>query len=189
MEHQTDHDRVMTSGGWYGVLIGAAVLGIIDAHLPLMLGWTVNTLVVLGIAYAMAVWKRCWYGWLAFWGLVAMCAIDGGLDLFVQSWPYGNPLSIGIQAWAQVFIWIWYWLIRMPRRQTEAPPQVSHVIHHHVIDGLPAHVQTAEQVIEDRAPRVIEGSVSRKAIGAAPVQPNPAARLVGATWSRIRQGM
>jgi hypothetical protein len=128
-ERKTDHDRVITSGAWLGFGLGVALLGWLDGHIPHLLGFLLNWTAVLAVCYAMAVWKRAWYAWAAFWGMAVLC-VTGGimqlLGLLTSQWSTGSWV-IGC-----TMVFVWYWLVRIPRLHPPAPLQVSHVIHHHV---------------------------------------------------------
>jgi hypothetical protein len=128
-----DHDRVVASGAWAGAIAVSALLAWADTKIPLLCGWLVNTAVVLSVCWLMAAWKRAWYAWLAFWGMVAICTADGCLDL--AGAERGGLASGVVWLVAVIYVTCWYWLVRAPRQAPPEPPQpVQHVIHHHVLD-------------------------------------------------------
>ena len=137
---QTDHDRVVTSGAWTGAILGMALVGWLDMHLPGLLAWALEWAVILGACYAMAAWKRAWYAWAAFWGMAALCPLAGILRLagaLDSAWS--------ATAWwlACVMVFLWYWLVRIPRLQPAVQAVARTEIHvfHHVIHhgaGLPS---------------------------------------------------
>lgn len=128
-----DHGRVVTSGAWFGALIVSGLLAIADLHMPFVLGWLLNSSVILGVSYFMARWKRAWYAWACFYGLVAVCLLNGLLKA-ATPWLDGS-WSAGTQTLAWLLVGCWYWLVRAPRKQLPKAPDVSHVVHHHVIHG------------------------------------------------------
>lgn len=128
-----DHERIITSGAWFATLAVSSLLAIADAHMIYILGWLLNTTIILGVSYAMAKWKRAWFAWLAFWGLAAICVLCGILKA-ATPWLNGD-WSGGTQAMAWLIVGCWYWLLRAPRLHPPAPPIEQHVWHHHVVHG------------------------------------------------------
>jgi hypothetical protein len=126
-----DHGRIVTSGAWFGTLVVSALLSIADLHMPYILGWLLNTTVILGVSYVMARWKRAWYAWLAFWGLAATCLLCAILKA-ATPWLDGS-WSSGTQAMAWLLVGCWYWLLRAPRKHPPKLADVTHIVHHHVL--------------------------------------------------------
>lgn len=182
--------NVTSSPAWWGIIPAGLLLIFADAHLPVMAGWALNTLAILSGAYVITARKRVWYAWAAFWGLAAICALEGILNLFTS--VLSSPVSAATQVCAWVFLLIWYCLLRIPRRQPPAPPQVSHVVHHHVIHGsVPRPGKAAGQFITDlmpdSVPGTVEGTSTRPAITRAPARPDPLARFLRSAQARVRR--
>lgn len=130
-------------GAWCGAMAAAVAMTWLSAKVPYAVAWLVNSAVITGVSYAMARWKRAWYAWLAFWGIVAVCALNGLLKattaLLDSSWSGAAWLL----AWAVVGCW--YWLVRAPRRQPPEAPGEVHVVHHHVLHP-PGWTAAAEEI-------------------------------------------
>lgn len=127
-----DHGRVVTSGAWTGLGLGVAALGILNGHMPHVCGFLLDWAAILAVCYFMARHKRAWYAWAAFWGMAALC-VAGGIfqlaGLMTSQWSEGS-WAIGC---AMVFVW--YWLVRIPRLHPPKLPDVTHIVHHHVMHG------------------------------------------------------
>jgi hypothetical protein len=150
----TDHDRVITSGAWLGAIAGMSALGWSDTRIPHLAGFALNWTVVLAVCYAVACWKRAWYGWVAFWGMAAVCAAAGILQL---AGLMTGESSTAVWCVAVAMVAIWYWLIRMPRLQPAVRAVTRHEIHvfHHVVQELPGW---ASAEVTGPARKVIAGS-------------------------------
>ncbi len=173
---RTDHGRVLDSGAFTGALIVSAFLAWADTKMPLLCAWLVNTAVILGVSWAMAAWKRAWYAWLAFWGMSVICVIDGCLDAVAYR---GTTAVAAVWPVACAYVFIWYWLVRSPRRQPPPPPQVIHVMHH----GLPGQVTAVPVPVTAPGRKVITGRVIR-AIESPASLPGAASRLASRTRKR-----
>ena len=142
----SDHDRVVGSGAWAGLFAFALVMCWADARLAPWAAFLLTWAAVLPVTFAMAVWKRAWYGWAAWWGLVGLCAFTAVADL--ATGLLARPFGLAADVSAVVFVFLWYWLIRMPRRRpaVAAAGSVSHVVHHHVLHpgGVPVPGWSAE---------------------------------------------
>jgi len=77
----SDHERVVSSGAWLGFGVGVGTLGWLDGHMPHVCAFLLNWMSVLAVCYFIAVWKRAWYAWVAFWGMAALCPIGGIMEL------------------------------------------------------------------------------------------------------------
>ena len=185
---QSDHDRVVTSGAWLGATAFTLVMCWADAHIPHLLAFALNWAVVLGTCYAMAVYKRRWYGWVAFWGMAAACAVSAILQL--AGFMHGLLPMAGL-VMACVICFIWYWLIRMPRWRpaVEAIERrevhvFHHVIHHGQAPGWAATqaARGAAAPVGAPARKVIPGNVVR-AIGA----PRRTIGLIAAAREAVRR--
>jgi hypothetical protein len=170
-----DHRRTIESGAWIGAMVVAALLGMLDRHLPHLLAFAVNWLVVLAVCYGMALWKRAWYAWLAFWLMAAICPVSGILQLAGVMTTMSSD-AVWMVACAVVFAW--YWLVRIPRKQPEAvqDAQATHVIHHHVF-----HVPGAALPFEVPSGTVIPGELA----GPAARSIAPPAGLMASARARV----
>ena len=176
IQTQTDHDRVVTSGAGLGAMAGIALMCAADSLIPHWCAFVVNWAVILSACGAITVYKRRWYGWLAFWGLAAICLTSAVMALFgVQRSLLGGAVA-GI-----VITGIYYWLVRMPRLQEEpAERREVHVFHHVIHHGQePGWTVTAAAAAPAR--KVIPGSVLR-----AITAPRKAASLISAARSERR---
>ena len=175
LTRKSDHERIVTSGAWWGTLAVTLAMMWLTTVVPYAVAWLVNSVVTIGVSYAMARWKRAWYGWLAFWGIVAVCALNGLLKAATTLLDAPWSGVTWILAW--LLASSWYWLVRAPRRQSPATPQVSHVVHHHVLHAPGGVTGTAIPAAEDPG-WVSVPAASREAIPAA------AMRAIGPTPSR-----
>jgi hypothetical protein len=131
---------------WLAAFVVAALLAIADTHMPHILGWLLNSSVILGVSYAVARWKRALAAWACFYALAALCALNGILAVFT-SWLDGT-WSTGTQIMAWLLVGCWYWLLQAPRRHLPEPPQVSHVVHHHLVHDAAADWTAGAPVID-----------------------------------------
>jgi hypothetical protein len=161
---KSDHERVITSGAWLGTAAFTGAMCWVSAHVPYFAAWLVNTAVIMGVSYAMARWKQAWYAWLCFWGLALACALNALLKA-ATTW-LDNPWSNATWALAWLAVGSWYWLVRSPRRQPPAPPQVLHVVHH-VVHHVLHHGHGA--TVEWRADTPQVPSTAPWALGRRPV--------------------
>jgi hypothetical protein len=183
MIEKSDHERVVTSGAWLGATLFLLLMCWADAHIPHLFAFALNWAVVLGVCYTMAVYKRRWYGWVAFWGMAAACATSAVLQL--AGFMHGLLPTAGLLM-ACVICFTWYWLIRMPRWQpaVEAIERrevhvFHHVIHHGQAPGM-VTATTSSGEVADQPQKVIPGSVIR-AIEA----PRKAASLITAARGAV----
>jgi hypothetical protein len=162
----SDHSRVVRSGAWLGAIVFTSAFGWLDTAIPHWLGFLLNWTVVLAVCYAMACWKRAWYAWLAFWGMAAAALLCGSLSL---AGVMKGDWSAASWVMACVIVFIWYWLVRMPRLQPTVQAVARTEIHvfHHVIN-YPAEPGWRASVA-DPGRRVIQGSAAR-AVGPQTVQ-------------------
>ena len=179
---ESDHDRVIGSGAWTALTVFALLMCWADARLPPWAAFLLTWALVLPVTFGMAAWKRAWYAWAAWWGLVALCAFTAVADLAtgLLSRPFGLVSDVS----AVVFVFLWYWLIRMPRRQPAVAASVSHVVHHHVLHPAPGWAGA-----EVEAPAAVGelGQVAPRAITAGAVTPDGVAARLGALVARARQ--
>ena len=174
----SDHGRVVTSGAWMGALAGTSLLGLADMRIPGWCAFLLNWTICLAVCYFMARWKRAWYAWAAFWGMAAVCLLAGILTL--AGLMHGQ-LSAASWWVACAMVFVWYWLVRIPRLQpaVEAVERREvHVIHHVIHHGPELPGRTAAEMPAAPARKVIAGSA--RAIG-------PAARKD--QLSRVRDGI
>jgi hypothetical protein len=177
---RTDHDRVITSGAWTGAIVFMSALGWLDTKMPTWAGFALNWTSVTGVCFAMAAWKRAWYAWLAAGAMAFLCPVAVILQLTGVT---TGVSSTGVWLLASAMVFIWYWLIRMPRKHPAVLAALErHEIHvfHHVIHHFPQLPgwTTAEITRETTAPipapgrKVIAGTAvkaiepGRKARGA-----------------------
>jgi hypothetical protein len=156
---QTDHDRVINSGAWLGAIAAMGALGWLDMRMPAWCAFLLNWTVVLAACYAMARWKRAWYAWLAFWGMAAVCLAAGILQL---AGLMGGMSSAAVWWVASAVVFIWYWLIRMPRLRAAAAAverREIHVFHHVIHHGPQLPGWTAEVIPAEGARQVAAGDV------------------------------
>jgi hypothetical protein len=132
----SDHDRVMSSGALLGTIAGMAGIGWLEIQLPALASWALEWAIILAVCCAMALWKRAWYAWAAFWGMAVLCPLAGILHLAGAMTGQWSAASWWV-ACAMVFIW--YWLVRMPRLQPAVQAAGRREIHvfHHVIHHGP----------------------------------------------------
>lgn len=128
----SDHERVASSGAWLGFGLGVGALGILDTHMPHVCAFLLNWTFVLAACYFIAVWKRAWYAWVAFWGMAVLCPVGGIMEL---AGALSSQWSIGAWLLGCAMCFVWYWLIRMPRLQAAVQAVERHEVHviHHVI--------------------------------------------------------
>ena len=159
---RTDHERVASSGAWAGAALGMLLLMAADLYIPLWCAFALNWTVILGACGAIAVYKARWYGWLCFWGLAVTCLVTGVLK--IAGAVDAQPISTAAMIAGGIIAFFYYWLVRMPRRQPEAPAQRRevHVFHHVIHHGqqAPGVTVTAGRG-EIPAQKVIAGSVMR----------------------------
>jgi hypothetical protein len=156
---RTDHGRVVTSGAWIGAAAATAALGWLDMRMPAWCAFLLNWTVVLAVCYGMARWKRAWYAWLAFWGMAAICPVAGILQL---AGLMGGMSSAAVWWVASAMVFVWYWLIRMPRLRGAAEAierREIHVFHHVIHHGQELPGWTAEAVPAEDARKVTAGEV------------------------------
>lgn len=186
--HQSDHDRIVSSGAWAGAFLFTVAMLWVSVKLPFALAWLINSAVVIGTSYLMARWKRAWYAWLCFWIIVGVCAANGLLKAATPWLDHPWSSASWIVAW--VVVWSWYWLVRIPRRHPPAPPQVSHVVHHHVVHGVQG-VQLPAGVDVTAVPGVvIPGEVEagrRREIEAPKVRGDGLRGLLGDAVAEVRR--
>ena len=132
-EKVSDHSRVIMSGAWSGAAVGMSAVGWASMHMPHWCGYLMEWAVVLGVCYGLALYKKQWFGWAAFWFMAVLCPLAGILELTgvmagqwsTASWVIACLLDTG-----------YYWLIRMPRKRAAADPVrqeihvFQHIIHH-----------------------------------------------------------
>jgi len=128
----SDHGRVIESGAWAGALAGVALLGWAGSHLPHLAAFVLDWTVILAVCYGMAAWKRAWYAWLAWWGMAAACVSCGILQL---AGAMSGPWAGATWVMACVMVFIWYWLVRIPRKHPVVPDAGTHVYHHVIFHG------------------------------------------------------
>ena len=177
--YMTDHDRIITSGAWTGAIAGIAGMGWLETYLPHLAAFALSWAAVLGVCYAMACWKRAWYAWAAFWGMAATCVLCGILQLAGEMRGPAPAASWGV---ACLMVFIWYWLVRMPRLQPAVQAVVRHEIHvfHHVVQELPGW---ASAEVTGPARKVIAGSTIA-AIEPPRTDPAPHVRTIAGTHLR-----
>ena len=164
----SDHDRVLSSGAWLGAMAVMAACGWLDGHMPHACGFALNWAAVLAVCYGMAAWKRAWYAWAAFWAMAATCLVAGVLQL---AGAMAGPWSVACWCVASAMVFIWYWLIRMPRLQPAVQAverREVHVFHHVIHHGQELRGPVTAQVTGVPARRVIAGTA--QAIGPARVR-------------------
>src|SRR5208282_1381611 len=105
----------------------------LSAKVPYIVAWLFNSAVTIGVSYAMARWKRVWYAWLSFWVIVAVCLTNGILKAATSLLDHPWSGASWIVAW--VLVGSWYWLVRIPRLHPPKVPDVTHIVHHHVLHG------------------------------------------------------
>lgn len=159
MSAQSDHDRVLSSGAWFGAFVFACLMGWIDAQVPRWAGFLVTWTVIIAVFYAIARYKRAWYAWLSLYATMALFLVCITLNLIGV---LNNNLSFASFVVAGIGLFIYYWLIRMPKLQTVAAKEIHH-IHHVVHHGLPNGYDVPGYQLEDRRPVTLSGTV-RKAL-------------------------
>lgn len=136
----SDQNRTRTpadSPAWLlGTTAGTLALTIISMHLPYLLGWLVNTVVILGVAGGVCAYKRSRASWACFWVLAAVCAAVPFLALVAGLmngyWTATDWIVAVIEVTA------WYWLFRFSHRRPAPAPAPQVVVHHHVVHGATA---------------------------------------------------
>jgi len=132
-ENQSDHERVASSGAWFGALAVSLAMVWVAAKVPYFVAWLLNSSITIGVSYVMARWKRAWYAWLCLWLIVAVSLANGILKAATPL--LDNPWSSANWVLSWLIGWSWYWLVRIPRLHPPKLPDVTHIIHHHVIHG------------------------------------------------------
>jgi len=175
-------------GSWVGII----VLTVIDLHLPYLVGWLLNTVVILGVCFAICAYKRSRASWACFWVLAALCALAPVLSLAGLTsgdWTAADWIIAVIEVTA------WYWLLRFPAVRPVAAPAPGHVVVHHVMHGtLGDQAATATgQVLRDAVPDYLVRGAVPGAVEQVPVRraisapATPLAKLVEAARSRVRR--
>jgi hypothetical protein len=194
---QSDHDRVLSSGAWFGLFAGSLVMCWIEYKMPAWAAYLLTWAVVLPVTWFMARWKDIWYAWITWWGLVALCVAHGFIELLTP-WFDGHYLTVGSLIFGQVFVGLWYWMIRIPRKQPAPQPQVAvsrqetHVYHHVIHHGQQVPGWTPQQAIPAATvtAEVLPAGAERKAIEAprTPAKVLTGVRAVTTRVARTRNG-
>jgi len=172
-----EHWQAASAGAMMGSVAGCTVLGVIDAQLPELAAWVINTVAIMAVCWAMAAWKRAWYSWLLFWGMSVVCLSD---QIVYWAGASINRSATSAAGWFVVWAYgiCWYWLIRSPRRSLVASPELH--IFHHVIHHGPGQDPVGSMAASSgpaSPPKTIQGKVMH-AIEAPSRVPGAASRLV-----------
>lgn len=174
---QSDHERVTTSGAWTGAIAGMLGLMAVDWRVAQWAAFMLNWTVILATCYLIARYKRRWYGWAAFWALTAACLISGILGLVgLMGGKYPSTAALLIGG---VTVFIYYWLIRMPRLRPAVQTAAKVIRHEHNVVHVHHVVIRGQQVPQWTATQVSPGA-------ARPLPQAPARRVITRAARRAR---
>jgi hypothetical protein len=132
-------EAVMTDSGvkaaeaaWWGLAVWIVVMDAISYTVPAWIGYFLVWGSILLPCGAVAAYKRLRRGWLLVVGLAVLAVVCGFYGLITGS--MGHVTNLGIAAFMAIVV-IWHVLVRMPRKLPAPAPQVTHVVHHHVVHG------------------------------------------------------
>lgn len=160
---QSEDARVCSSGAHIGLAVVALVLGLIDIHVPQWAASLITWGTFITITYGVAVYKRRWHGWLAFWGLVAL-AVTAGILQIASVTPDGGGAAFIPIAVVGIYT-VWYALIRMARRRpyAQVAQAVTRIEHHHFVHhagaAIPQTLTATAGQPAPSAPKTISGKV------------------------------
>ena len=158
------HDRIVNSTVGWLLAFACIPMWWWDYHFPSWVVAILNPALIIGITWGFSRWKRSAFSRALFWVVLVIYAASFAVQVCTafSGWEVASGFFTTGGAILLTLVWV---LWRLPRLRP-AEPNVSHVVHHHVVHAPGAILPPGADVLPGMVPQVARPAIPARVLRA-----------------------